>query len=91
MEYLQGLKGSSREWANEDAVKRVIRYKEWEKKGGNADDEAEGKKESSSNPEEKEKVNDECKKFLNRLSDLLFVIARTVNKKNGFSDIIWKP
>ncbi len=40
---------------------------------------------------EKEKVNDECKKFLNRLSDLLFVIARTVNKKNGFNDIIWKP
>jgi len=40
---------------------------------------------------EKEKINDECKKYLNRLSDLLFVIARTVNKKNGFSDIIWKP
>lgn len=40
---------------------------------------------------EKEKINDECKKFLNRLSDLLFVIARTVNKKNGFNDIIWKP
>ncbi len=40
---------------------------------------------------ENEKVNDECKKFLNRLSDLLFVIARTVNKKNGFNDIIWKP
>jgi len=59
MEYLQGLKGSSREWANEDAVKRVIRYKEWEKKGANADDEAEGKKESSSNPEEKEKVDDD--------------------------------
>jgi len=40
---------------------------------------------------EKEKINDECKKYLNRLSDLLFVIARIVNKKNGFSDIIWKP
>ncbi len=40
---------------------------------------------------EKETINDECKKFLNRLSDLLFVIARTVNKKNGFNDIIWKP
>ncbi len=40
---------------------------------------------------EKEKINDECKKYLNRLSDLLFVIARTVNKKNGFNDIIWKP
>ena len=41
--------------------------------------------------DEKEKVNDECKKYLNRLSDLLFVIARIVNKKNGFEDIIWKP
>ena len=40
---------------------------------------------------ENEKINDECKKFINRLSDLLFVIARTVNKKNGFNDIIWKP
>ena len=36
-------------------------------------------------------VNEECKKYLNRLSDLLFVIARIVNKKNGFEDIIWKP
>jgi len=40
---------------------------------------------------EKEKINDECIKFLNRLSDLLFVIARTINKKNGSNDIIWKP
>ncbi len=36
-------------------------------------------------------VNDECKKYLNRLSDLLFVLARIVNKKNGFEDIIWEP
>ena len=41
--------------------------------------------------DEKEKVNDECKKYLNRLSDLLFVMARLINKKNGFQDIIWKP
>lgn len=41
--------------------------------------------------DKKEKINDECKKYLNRLSDLLFVIARVVNKKNGFDDIIWKP
>jgi cob(I)alamin adenosyltransferase len=40
--------------------------------------------------DEKEKVNEECKKYLNRLSDLLFVIARIVNKKKGFKDIIWK-
>ena len=41
--------------------------------------------------DEKEKINEECKKYLNRLSDLFFVIARIVNKKNGFEDIIWKP
>lgn len=41
--------------------------------------------------DEKEKVNEECKKYLNRLSDLLFVIARIVNKNNDFEDIIWKP
>ena len=41
--------------------------------------------------DEKEKVNDECKKYLNRLSDLLFVIARTVNKRDQIKDIIWKP
>lgn len=36
-------------------------------------------------------VNEECKKYINRLSDLLFVMARFVNKKNGFEDVIWKP
>jgi len=36
-------------------------------------------------------VNEECKKYLNRLSDLLFVLARIVNKKNGIEDVIWKP
>jgi hypothetical protein len=36
MDYLQGLKGRSRDWANEDAVRRVLRYKEWEKKGTDA-------------------------------------------------------
>jgi cob(I)alamin adenosyltransferase len=36
-------------------------------------------------------VNEECKKYLNRLSDLFFVLARIVNKKNDFEDIIWKP
>jgi cob(I)alamin adenosyltransferase len=40
---------------------------------------------------EKEKVDNECKKYLNRLSDLLFVIARIINKRNGVNDIIWKP
>ena len=41
--------------------------------------------------DEKEKINDECKKYLNRLSDLLFVIARTINKRDQIKDIIWKP
>ena len=41
MDYLQGLKGRSRDWANEDAVRRVLRYKEWEKKGTDADGERE--------------------------------------------------
>jgi len=41
--------------------------------------------------DEKEKVNTECKKYLNRLSDLLFVIARTINQRNGVNDILWKP
>ncbi len=41
--------------------------------------------------DEKEKINKECKKYLNRLSDLLFVIARTINKRKDVNDIIWKP
>ena len=41
--------------------------------------------------DENENLNQECKKYLNRLSDLLFVIARTVNKRHGIKDIIWKP
>ena len=40
---------------------------------------------------EKEKINENCIKYLNRLSDLLFVMARTVNKRNGIEDVIWKP
>ncbi len=36
-------------------------------------------------------INEECKKYLNRLSDLLFVMARIVNEKNGFKDVLWKP
>jgi len=41
--------------------------------------------------DEKEKVNKECKKYLNRLSDLLFVTSRIINKRKGVKDIIWKP
>jgi cob(I)alamin adenosyltransferase len=39
---------------------------------------------------EKENVNVECKKYLNRLSDLLFVLARVINKRNGIADVFWK-
>ena len=38
-----------------------------------------------------EKINDYCIKYLNRLSDLLFVLGRLVNKRNKIPDIIWKP
>lgn len=37
-----------------------------------------------------EKINEECLKYLNRLSDLLFVIARIINKRNDKKDILWK-
>ncbi|WKT57529.1 cob(I)yrinic acid a,c-diamide adenosyltransferase [Candidatus Nitrosotenuis chungbukensis] len=38
-----------------------------------------------------EQINSYCQKYLNRLSDLLFVLARVVNKRNGTSDVVWKP
>ncbi len=38
-----------------------------------------------------DQINTQCQKYLNRLSDLLFVLARVVNKRNGTSDIVWKP
>ena len=36
-----------------------------------------------------QEINKLCIKYLNRLSDLLFVIGRTINKQNNVSDIIW--
>jgi cob(I)alamin adenosyltransferase len=39
----------------------------------------------------KEEVSDEALIFLNRLSDLLFVLARYVNKISGVKDTPWKP
>jgi cob(I)alamin adenosyltransferase len=30
-------------------------------------------------------------KYLNRLSDLLFVLARAVNQANGTADVLWQP
>ena len=37
------------------------------------------------------KVTDNVFIYLNRLSDLLFVMARTANKEKNVKDIIWKP
>ncbi len=36
-------------------------------------------------------VGDDCRHYLNRLSDLLFVIARALNKENGRPDVLWQP
>ncbi|MEM4253304.1 MAG: cob(I)yrinic acid a,c-diamide adenosyltransferase [Candidatus Nitrosotenuis sp.] len=36
-------------------------------------------------------LNQNCQKYLNRLSDLLFVLARVINKRNGTPDTIWRP
>jgi cob(I)alamin adenosyltransferase len=38
-----------------------------------------------------EKINENCIKFINRLSDLLFVLGRVLNKRKGKNDIVWKP
>ena len=35
-------------------------------------------------------VNKNIMKYLNRLSDLIFVIARVINKRNNINDIFWK-
>ena len=37
-----------------------------------------------------EKVNESSLKYINRLSDFLFVLARFLNKTNEFSDVFWK-
>ena len=39
---------------------------------------------------EQEKINENCMKYINRLSDLLFVLGRVINKRNGRKDIVWK-
>ena len=40
---------------------------------------------------QEEKITHESFVYLNRLSDLLFVMARVVNKEMNCDDIIWKP
>lgn len=37
-----------------------------------------------------EKVTDISLQYLNRLSDLLFVMCRIINKEAGISDVLWK-
>ncbi len=37
-----------------------------------------------------DKINAECIKYMNRLSDLLFVLGRVLNKRNGKKDVVWK-
>jgi len=34
-------------------------------------------------------INLQCMIYLNRLSDLLFVLARLLNRRNGYDDVIW--
>ena len=35
-------------------------------------------------------INKTCKIYINRLADLLFVIARVINKRKMIKDIAWK-
>ncbi|MGZ8982746.1 MAG: cob(I)yrinic acid a,c-diamide adenosyltransferase [Methylotenera sp.] len=37
-----------------------------------------------------EKLTDTSLQYLNRLSDLLFVMCRTINKEAGVNDVLWK-
>ena len=37
-----------------------------------------------------EAINNTCLIYINRLSDLLFVIARTINKRKKISDVAWR-
>ena len=38
----------------------------------------------------KETVSENILQYMNRLSDLLFVLARHINKQSGHSDILWQ-
>ncbi|HZS73903.1 MAG TPA: cob(I)yrinic acid a,c-diamide adenosyltransferase, partial [Candidatus Nitrosotalea sp.] len=39
---------------------------------------------------ETDEINNLCLIYMNRLSDLLFVVARTINKRKKISDVAWK-
>ena len=38
-----------------------------------------------------EEINKDAAIYLNRLSDLMFVLARSINNRKDVSDIVWKP
>ena len=38
-----------------------------------------------------EEINKDAAIYLNRLSDLMFILARSVNNRKGKPDIVWKP
>jgi len=40
---------------------------------------------------EKEAINEQCLIYLNRLADLLFVLARFANKRSKVKDVEWNP
>lgn len=40
---------------------------------------------------ETETINNTSVRYLNRLSDLLFVVARTLNSHAGRADVLWQP
>ncbi|SFM49953.1 cob(I)yrinic acid a,c-diamide adenosyltransferase [Marinobacter zhejiangensis] len=39
---------------------------------------------------QEETINDEARQYLNRLSDLLFVVARVLARRNGGEEILWE-
>ena len=39
---------------------------------------------------DEEALNDAPRQYLNRLSDLMFVLARVLNRMNGGDDVYWK-
>ncbi len=38
-----------------------------------------------------EQINTDAAIYLNRLSDLMFILARAINHRKNISDIVWKP
>ena len=38
-----------------------------------------------------EEINKDAAIYLNRLSDLMFVLSRTINQRKNIPDIVWKP